>query len=64
MFGYVTFNVEYCILSQIFYKKNRVYGVLNFSKNMNKNHYPEQLFIEGSAQDSDFCLFLEELRIP
>ena len=24
MFGYVTFNVKYYILSQIFYKKNRV----------------------------------------
>ena len=31
MFGYVTFNVKYYILSQIFYKKNRVYVIFETS---------------------------------
>ena len=44
MFGYMTFNVKYYILSQIFYKKNRV------------NVYLEKLLLHCTSDEQALTL--------
>ena len=45
MFGYVTFNGKYCILSQLFYKK--IGWELNCNQNQKETNYVFPFFFGG-----------------
>ena len=51
MFGYMTFNMKYYILSQIFYKKNRV---CNSAQSISKFLQKEIPRCENASFEIDF----------